>query len=137
MCNQVGNITICSGIGFSPDDPILTMQCQICLQFADQQIGYIGTRCASCGKTDGTTYYHELANARRNFLGLTRKQMSELTGYSPKTIKNYEFGQCTKAYFDKTAEVVNKFQHNKRLDEHTSNQVNSPHGSSNIKQNKS
>lgn len=128
MCStEYNGVTVCSGIGFSPDDPIITMQCRICLQIADQQCGYIGTRCASCGKINNAEYYHELANARRNFLGLTRKQMSEHTGYSPKTIKNYEFGQCTRAYFEKTADVVNKFNHNKRLDEPTLNKVNSQH----------
>ena len=43
-------------------------------------------------------------------MGMNRKQFGLLTGYSPKTIKRYEYVKCSKKYYDLTTELILKHE---------------------------
>lgn len=57
------------------------------------------TRCSSCRKCyDSEMGWGRLVMAQRELLGLTRKQLGERLGLSPKTIKKYEWTYPSKRY---------------------------------------
>jgi len=93
---------------FFIDNLQIKSQCPICGVDCTQDIGWIGERCHNCKTVYDRSelYWGEIARLRRQLLGLNRKQMAELTGYSKKTIKTYEFGNCSKSYYYKTNEVI-------------------------------
>ena len=85
-----------------------TGQCRICLKDTEQAILWVGVLCTAC-KTCADPWGEwagSIARKRREVLGLTRREMSALTGYSPKTIKQYEFVRCSEAYYEATALAV-------------------------------
>lgn len=84
-------------------------QCWICLKVCDQECGYAFTRCSSCRKCyDSEMGWGRLVMAQRELLGLTRKQLGEQLGLSPKTIKKYEWTYPSKRYKKAIEEAVGR-----------------------------
>ncbi len=81
--------------------------CPICCTESKVTSGYAGTLCRSCGfMWSSEDWRGSIAMMRRRYLKKNRKQMGELTGYSPMTIKQYEWVNCSKKYYEKTEEVI-------------------------------
>lgn len=102
----MSNVHICTPDTFLIDAPQVESECPLCLMTCTQEIGWTGIRCANCGHIYELEMVYIARSRREDILKLTRKEMSVLTGYSPATIKKYEWGYCTTAYYDKTTEVV-------------------------------
>ena len=85
------------------------MECPICLTISKAKAGWYGVLLTGCKhEWHEEMWMGSIVMDRRKYLNLTRKQMGEVTGYSPKTIKSYEWSKCSKAYFDKTREVIKR-----------------------------
>lgn len=81
--------------------------CSICGHTGQQEIGWIGMRCSRCRSvTNPEDTWPDVVMARRKMLGLTRRQMGEITGFAASTIKRYEFVRCTQSYIDATERAV-------------------------------
>jgi len=83
-------------------------ECLVCCKITRQRAGYIGVQCLVCRSVIDfeENFRGRIVRMRREMLKLNRKEMGELTGYSPKTIKQYEWVWCTKNYYDKTREIM-------------------------------
>lgn len=103
-------IHICTADSFYTDAPSLLLKCVICGHESVHDIGYVSIRCSVCKShydpTDMTM--PDVVRMQRERLGLSRKEMAELTGYSKRTIKQYELVRCSKVYYEKTLVLTNK-----------------------------
>lgn len=99
---------ICTSRSFVVDDvPQFEKICPICCKKNMMTATWVSVICEGCRLEHGPDYtMGYICRKRRKYLGLTRRQMSEQTGYSPKTIKTYEWGQPSEKYFKITEEVV-------------------------------
>lgn len=81
--------------------------CPFCFKDTPHEAGYTANRCKSCRAVYDPfeLWLGELAKRYREKFKKTRRQWAELTGYSAKTIKQYEWVKCTKAYFTKCEAV--------------------------------
>jgi len=91
--------------------PELNMKskCLICCKEAILESSYIGLRCKSCGCVYDPfgTWMGRVAKMRREkILKLSRRQMSDKTGYALSSIKKFEFTKCSQYYFDMTTKMM-------------------------------
>lgn len=93
---------------FLHDAPVVNGECSICTIKSDLRFGYGGTKCDVCGSCHHSDelWMGFIAKKRREIMKLNRKQMGQLTGYSPDYITNCEWTSCSKAYFDKTTALI-------------------------------
>ena len=70
--------------------------------------GYVGTLCTCCGKDWSVDFPSGTVRRRREYLGLTRREMAERVGLAPATIKHYETIWPSKRYFDETLKIVKR-----------------------------
>ena len=96
-------------------DPIKSKEkseCPVCCQMAHSEMGYTGKRWLCCKiELCGEDFMGSIVKKRREkILKLNRKEMGKLTGYSPKTIKQYEWVKCSKQYFDKTTKFMKEMK---------------------------
>ena len=94
-------------------DPIKSTnksECPICLKMSHWEGGYIGVRHLCCKVVyDSEEFMGSIAKKRRELiLKLTRKELGKILGYSPKTIKQYEWVRCSNPYFNKLTAYVRK-----------------------------
>jgi len=84
----------------------MKLKCWCCGKEAIHRIGWVAMECSNCKMEYSLDdYAGDLVKRMRNELGLTRPQMAGLTGYSKHTIKKYEFGYCTMAYYKKMQKI--------------------------------
>ena len=62
--------------------------------------GWHGKVCSTCGRNTGFSMGKE-AQAMREKMGFSRKELGEILGFAPVTIRNYEFAYCSKNYYNK------------------------------------
>ena len=97
-------------LNFTYKVPLFRSECPICCQITGSALGYTGSMCKECKSVySSEDWMGSIAMKRRHLLGLTRNEMSNLTGYSRGTIKNYEWTSCSKNYFDKTTLIMKTF----------------------------
>lgn len=97
-----------------PDSIPMTTKCWVCCRRAVHDLLWTGEICRKCGKYYNLEFtWPDIVTARRELLRLNRKQMALLTGYSPKTIKQYEWVKCSEQYYHVTEELIKKYNRNK------------------------
>lgn len=103
---------ICTEESFLINAPEIIIKCCICNKKCKSRIGWLGEKCSNCDSVYNPfdITIPDIVRKRRELLGLTRKQMGELTGYSKYTIKQYEFVRCSKAYYNLTIKLINKYK---------------------------
>ena len=85
--------------------------CAICGQKGILKHGFVGIYCPNCKNDfDFDGGWSRVVRQRREILELSRKEMAKLTGFAQSTIKQYEFGNCSKKYYKLTEELVKKGQ---------------------------
>ncbi len=72
------------------DAPVVEIECMICLKQSPHHVGYIGSRCECCNSYYSLDEPGQIFKLRREFLGLTRRQMADLLGLASITITKYE-----------------------------------------------
>lgn len=100
--------SICSASDFEIEDLDYNGWCPICCrEDTPIRVGWTHERCiiGNC-IIPHEGFMGSIAMRRRERLGLTRRQMSEITGLKPSTIKRYEWVRCSKNYYEKTAELM-------------------------------
>ncbi len=113
MCN----ITTIDSFFCFPEHDIID-KCNLCDVECKQEISYVGIRCTNCRIVfNFETTLGEYCHIIRQRLGLTRAKFGSLLGYSPKTIKTYEFGIPSKSYYENVITEFRKFLDNRvRMD---------------------
>lgn len=88
----------------------ITVKCSICQTEAQHNLSYTAMRCATCGCSYDPfeLTIPDIVKMQREKLKLTRKQTGAILGYSPKSIKRYEFVRCTRPYRAKMQELFNQ-----------------------------
>jgi len=82
-------------------------KCIVCCKETTLQATWFGALCGSCKHVFGPdNTIGDIAKQRRELIGLTRRQLGDIVGLKPSTIKTYEWGVCPEGYFKKTEEVV-------------------------------
>lgn len=73
--------------------------CPLCGVSGKNLLGWNGMRCLEC-RHDWflDMAWPDIVRTQRQILRLSRREMGEITGYSPKTIKRYEWVRCSKPY---------------------------------------
>lgn len=102
---------VCTIESFAVDAPQLSeMECPVCLQRCRPLATWVCTWFKDCcgAQIHDEDWMGSIAKKRRELLKFDRKEMAAFTGYSPKTIKQYEWVKCSKAYFEKTEEIIRK-----------------------------
>lgn len=87
--------------------PIGEGECPICLKIGPRLAGYYGVLQSDCKHEwcdedcRGT-----IVQKRREFLGLTRRQLGKLVGLKTSTIRRYENNRCPDGFWNKTTELI-------------------------------
>ena len=83
-------------------------ECPVCCKITKQRAHYIGVQCLECRRVWDyeSNFRGRIVRMRRELLKLNRREMGKLTGYSSKTIKQYEWVWCTKNYYEKTRKIM-------------------------------
>ena len=83
--------------------------CMVCgREDVHLRCGYVGTLCTVCGYDWESEFPSGTVRQRREYLGLTRREMAERMGLAAATIKNYETIWPSKRYFDETLKIVKR-----------------------------
>lgn len=82
-------------------------ECPICLQITIQDLGYIGSRCRNCGRIWCSEMSRgSLTEKRREYLGLTRREVAARLGLKTATIRTYETSRCSESYMNAVKRMV-------------------------------
>lgn len=81
--------------------------CPVCCR-PDQQIriGWLDCHCSGCGRYWSMDDPRGIVRQRRELLSLTRKQIAQKTGVSPRTVKEYENSGPSQVYWTRTWHLV-------------------------------
>lgn len=105
--NQI--VHVCTSETFFHDAVRITSVCLFCGKRGNHLLGWVSLRCEHCGNEWSLDWaMPDCVREIRAKLKLTRKQMGEKLGYSPKTIKKYEWSWCSKPYFQKVTELCHQ-----------------------------
>lgn len=77
----------------------LEMTCMRCCVKGKLKAGYIGVVCPNCGYCwTGEEWNGQIARDRREYLGLSRRQVAKILGKSIHTIRAYDWKKCPSEY---------------------------------------
>jgi len=78
-------------------------ECPVCGKMSKSQMGYTGIRHMCCRiELNDEDFMGSICKKRRTrILRMSRKELGKKLGYSPKTIKQYEWVKCSKKYEQK------------------------------------
>lgn len=101
---------ICTEESFLINASKIKSKCFICLHISYLRIGWVGEKCDICDSCIDPfdICISDIVKLRREKMGLSRKEMSKLTGYSKSTIKRYEYVHCSENYYKLTGRLIKK-----------------------------
>jgi len=100
-CILTQKVAYCDAIELKPSE------CPICCKVTIQKAGWYGVLCTSCNHE-----WHEedwrgsIAQKRREYLGLSRRQMGSFIGVAGSKIARYETRKCPDDYLEKMKELI-------------------------------
>ena len=94
-------------IAASSEGHTFKAKCHVCCRETDLKATWYGAYCSSCGCITGPDMSRGMvAQARRIYLGLTRRQLGFKLGMKTSTIKRYEWDPCPIGFFNKLEELI-------------------------------
>ena len=94
-----------STVGTFRFDDIAPTTCMFC-EHKTAYFGYVGIDCTTCGARYDDEFIGYCLSIIRLEMKLTRKQLGELMGYAPSTVKKAELCRVSKPYMAKFKAIV-------------------------------
>lgn len=90
-----------------PESPELS-ECPFCGKMSKSQMGWTGIRHMCCKiEINEEDWLGSICKTRRErILKMSRKELGKAIGYSPKTIKRYEWVKCSRKYEERLREYI-------------------------------
>lgn len=81
--------------------------CSICLTEQELTLGYVGIYCTNCNQSpDLAEPLSRVVRMQREYINMSRREISNATGYALSTISNYENSICSKKYAEEVSRLV-------------------------------
>ena len=94
-------------IAASSEMPSFKGKCNVCCQETELKGTWYGVYCSSCHHISGPdNTYGDVARMRREYLGLTRRELGVILKVKTSSLRRYEHGMFPMAHFKKLEELI-------------------------------